>query len=233
MVNLSNPVLIAVLIGWVLTVVLHELAHGVVAYLGGDYTIRERGGLTLNPLQYVHPVNSLLLPAVFLMMGGVPLPGGATYVRRDLLRNRAWESAVSLAGPATNLALFFLLLLPLHPYFGWVTADTDPKAWTGLQQFFGALGELQLLTAVFNLIPIPPLDGFNAIAPFLGRDVQAKTGTPAAANVGLVFVFVLLQSAHTETFRPVFRLKNYLLDHVGMADVREGIRVAFNDTIAG
>ena len=133
-VNFSDPVLWAVLIGWVLTVVLHELAHGVVAYLGGDYTIRERGGLTLNPLQYIHPMNTIVLPTLFLMMGGVPLPGGATYVRRDLLRNRFWESAVSLAGPATNLALFFLLVLPLHPHFHWVSVQTEPKDWTPAQQ---------------------------------------------------------------------------------------------------
>ena len=66
----------AVFIAWIMSVVLHELAHGIVAYLGGDYTIRERGGLTLNPIQYIDPVMSLLLPAVFLLMGGIPLPGG-------------------------------------------------------------------------------------------------------------------------------------------------------------
>src|SRR3954469_9534118 len=98
--NFQNPLLWAVLIGWILSVVLHEFAHGLVGYLGGDYTIRERGGLSLNPLQYVHPIYSLLLPAIFLVLGGVPLPGGATYIRHDLLRSRWWDSAVSLAGPA-------------------------------------------------------------------------------------------------------------------------------------
>src|SRR3954466_7301628 len=98
--DFQSPLFWAVFIGWVLSVVLHEFAHGFVAYLGGDYTIRERGGLTLNPLQYVDPVMSLLLPARLLLMGGVPLPGGVTYIRRDLLRGRAWQAAVSLAGPA-------------------------------------------------------------------------------------------------------------------------------------
>src|SRR5256886_5822009 len=73
-----SPLFWAVFIGWIMSVVLHEFAHGVVAYWGGDYTIRERGGLTLNPLQYVDPVMSLLLPIVVFLLGGIPLPGGAT-----------------------------------------------------------------------------------------------------------------------------------------------------------
>src|SRR5438270_14100773 len=85
-IEFSNPLLWALIIGWILSVTLHEFGHGLVAYLGGDYTIRERGGLTLNPLQYVDPLMSILLPAVFLLMGGIALPGGATYVRTDLLR---------------------------------------------------------------------------------------------------------------------------------------------------
>src|SRR5882757_5945491 len=111
----QTPLFWAVFIGWVLTVVLHEFAHGIVAYWGGDYTIRERGGLTLNPLQYIDPVFSLLMPVLFLLMGGVPLPGGVTYIHRELLRNKWWESAVALAGPAMNFLLFLLLALPFHP----------------------------------------------------------------------------------------------------------------------
>src|SRR6185295_17228057 len=105
-VQLDNPLTWAVIIGWIMSVVLHEFAHGLVGYLGGDYTIRERGGLTLNPLQYIHPVFSLLLPILFLLMGGVPLPGGVTYIRRELMRGKLWDAAVSAAGPATNFILF-------------------------------------------------------------------------------------------------------------------------------
>ena len=68
--DFSEPALWAVIIGWVMSVTLHEFAHGIVGYWGGDYTVRERGGLTLNPLQYVDPVMSLLLPMVFLLIGG-------------------------------------------------------------------------------------------------------------------------------------------------------------------
>src|SRR4051812_46444423 len=116
--DLNRPITWALVIGWIMSVVLHEFAHGLVGYLGGDYTIKERGGLTLNPLQYVDPVNSILLPIVFLLMGGIPLPGGVTYIRRDLLRSRLWDSGVALAGPAMNIILFVLLVMPFHPKVG-------------------------------------------------------------------------------------------------------------------
>src|SRR4051812_36466058 len=143
----QSPLFWAVLIGWILSVVLHEFAHGLVAYLGGDYTIKERGGLTLNPIQYIDPIFSLLLPALFLMMGGVPLPGGVTYIRRDLLRSRLWDSAVAAAGPAMNLILFLLLALPFHPNLGWIDTNLPASAYKPWQIFLGAMALLQI-TAV-------------------------------------------------------------------------------------
>src|SRR3954462_3070523 len=137
-VEFSNPLLWAVFIGWIMSVVLHEFAHGLVAYLGGDYTIRERGGLTLNPLQYVDPVMSIILPMVFLAMGGIPLPGGVTYVRTDLLRSRLWATAVSAAGPRMDLLLFIGLALPLNPRLGWVPATLPVAEWTPAQKLVGA-----------------------------------------------------------------------------------------------
>jgi len=135
-VDFQSPILWAIIIGWILSVTLHELAHGVVAFLGGDYTIRERGGLTLNPFKYMDPVVSIILPLFFLLMGGVPLPGGVTYVRRDLLRSKLWETAVSLAGPATNFVLFLLCVLPFHNRFGWIHPPPLVAEWTPTQLFW-------------------------------------------------------------------------------------------------
>src|SRR5256885_11275519 len=101
-IDLRSPLTWAIVIGWIMSVVLHEFAHGLVGYLGGDYTIKERGGLTLNPLQYIHPVFSLLLPILFLMIGNVPLPRRVTYIRTDLLKSPARDAAVNAAGPAPN-----------------------------------------------------------------------------------------------------------------------------------
>ncbi len=191
-VDYANPMVWCILIGWIISVVLHEFAHGLVAYLGGDYTIRERGGLSLNPLQYVNPVMSIILPAIFLLAGGIPLPGGATYVRRDLLRNKEWQSAVSLAGPAMNFILFIACLLPLHPKFGWVDYSVSPTQWPNGQVFLGAMAVLQLISVVLNLVPVPPLDGFGILAPFMPADLRRQVTTPPLSTILFIGYFIIL-----------------------------------------
>jgi Zn-dependent protease len=193
--DLGQPALWAVLIGWVMSVTLHEFAHGLVAHWGGDYTIRERGGLTLNPLQYVDPMMSIVLPVIFLMMGGIPLPGGATFVRRDLLRSRGWQSAVSAAGPAMNLILYALLAIPLLPSVGWIDPSKSPLDWTPAQKFVGAMCYLQLLSVFLNLIPVPPLDGFGMIAPFLKDETRIRLTTPPLSSMLFFGYFLLLWQA--------------------------------------
>jgi Zn-dependent protease len=215
--NLANPLLLALIVGWIMTVVLHEFAHGLVGYLGGDYTIRERGGLTLNPLQYIHPVYSLLLPAVFLMLGGIPLPGGVTYVRRDLLRNRAWESAVSLAGPAMNFLIFICLSLPFHPVIGWIHPGLDETQWTSTQMFLCGLAQLQMMAVVLNLIPIPPLDGFGAISPYLSNELRTKLTTPPTSTILFIMLFVVIWRV-PELMQGIYRLTDHLLMAMGFDD---------------
>jgi Zn-dependent protease len=193
--DFGEPALWAVIIGWVMSVTLHEFAHGLVAYWGGDFTIRERGGLTLNPLQYVDPMMSLVLPVVFLLMGGIPLPGGATFVRRDLLRNRFWDSAVSAAGPAMNLILFALLAIPLLPSVGWIDPTKQPADWTTAQKFVAAMCFLELLSVILNLVPVPPLDGFGMIAPYMNTDLRIKLSTPPTSSILFFGYFMLLWQA--------------------------------------
>ena len=180
------------IIGWIMSVVLHEFAHGLVGYLGGDYTIKERGGLTLNPIQYIDPIFSLLLPAIFLMMGGVPLPGGVTYIRRDLLKSRLWDSAVGAAGPAMNFILFILLALPFHPKLGWIDTNMPQNQYQPWQIFIGALALLQILAVGINLLPVPPLDGFNIIAPYLKPDLRQKLMTPPISTFCFFVLFMIL-----------------------------------------
>jgi Zn-dependent protease len=156
---------IVVLVGWVFSLCLHEFSHALVAYYGGDTTVRDKGYLTFNPLKYTHPVYSLLLPLLFLVMGGIGLPGGAVYIETWRLRSRGWVSAVSLAGPSANLLLAIVLGLLLR--FGPVTSS---GIWPGLS--FLAL--LQVCALVLNLLPVPPFDGFGAIEPYLPMDIRTN-----------------------------------------------------------
>jgi Zn-dependent protease len=233
MTDFSNPLLWAVIIGWIFTVVLHEFAHGLVAHLGGDYTVRERGGLTLNPLQFIDPVNTLLLPAIFLLLGGIPLPGGSTLVRRDLLRSRAWQSAMSLAGPATNFLLFLAMTLPFHPRWGWVQLSDDPYQWTNLQMFLATLGLLQMVAVLINLIPIPPLDGFGAISPFLDEETRTKLMTPPLSTMLFFGLFLVIWQVPGFS-QALFRMTGALLVKLGFdGDTIHFFAVSFGRCMSG
>ncbi|MFN4244082.1 MAG: site-2 protease family protein [Tepidisphaerales bacterium] len=188
----DSPVFWALVIAWIFTVALHEFGHGLAAYLGGDYTIRERGGLTLNPLQYVDPLMSIVLPILFLALGGVPLPGGVTYVRTDLLRSRAWETLVSLAGPAMNLLVLLALVALMHPALGLFDLTQPVSRWSNLQLVMASLAALQAVTLILNLLPVPPLDGFGAVAPYLPADFVQKVRTPPLNFLILAGLFLLV-----------------------------------------
>ena len=187
----ASPLFWSVLIGWILSVVLHEFAHGIVAFWGGDYTIRERGGLTLNPLQYVDPLNSIVLPIAFLALGGIPLPGGATYIRRDLLRSHFWDAACSLAGPAMNFLLMLVCVMPMHPKYGWIHPVIGQPL-VGAPAVLSTLAQLQLISCFLNLLPLPPLDGFQAISAFMAPEMRARFLAPQVRMISTIILFSLL-----------------------------------------
>jgi len=170
---------LVVIIGWVFSLSLHEFSHALVAYLGGDTSVREKGYLTFNPLKYTHPVYSLLLPLLFLVMGGIGLPGGAVYIETWRLRSRRWESAVSLAGPLSNLLLGGLLAVILR---------FAPAAGGGIWPGLAFLALLQVMAAILNLIPMPPMDGYGALA--LGPGLRARIGQAGSASMWILFLLL-------------------------------------------
>ena len=145
-------VFLIVLVGWIFSLCLHEFSHAIVAYYGGDTSVKEKGYLTFNPLKYTHPVYSLLMPIIFLALGGIGLPGGAVYIETWRIRDRRWLSAVSLAGPSANFLVAFIL---------GVLLSFTPLAQTNIAPALSFLAYLQVTAVVLNLIPLPPLDGFR------------------------------------------------------------------------
>ena len=168
---------VVVIVGWVLSLTLHEFSHAFVAYQGGDYTVKDKGYLTFNPLKYTHPVYSILLPLVFLLLGGIGLPGGAVYIETWRLHSRKWVTAVSLAGPISNLVLAIVLgsLLRFAP----LSAD---GLWPGL----AFLAVLQVTAALFNLLPVPPFDGYGAMRPHLSAEGRARMDSFAQVSMWVV-----------------------------------------------
>ncbi len=199
-----SPMLIAVLLAWIVCVTIHEFSHALVAYFGGDKSMRERGYLSLDPTKFIDPVMSLLIPAVVLLMGGFPLPGASVPVDRSLLRNEKWEKLVSAAGPASNFILFLLFAAILHPVFGLI--DPNPANQPTWVWFIAAMAYLNLFAVFLNLIPIPPLDGFGIIEHQF--DPQARETMRRNSTIFLMMLFGLFFFAPQFIF-PIF---NYMMD---------------------
>jgi Zn-dependent protease len=172
---------IVVLVGWILSLSLHEFSHALLAYMGGDYTVRDKGYLTFNPLKYTHPVYSLLLPLLFLVMGGIGLPGGAVYIETWRLRSKNWRTAVSLAGPLSNLLLAIVLGLVLR---------FSPVNFSGVWPGLAFLALLQVTAVVLNLIPVPPFDGYNAIEPHLSEATRMRFDQVRGGFIWIVFLLL-------------------------------------------
>lgn len=148
---------------FVLSIVVHECAHGLVALWNGDPTARERGRLTLNPLPHVDPLGSIILPGLLLLTNAPFLFGWAKPVPIDWARLRHPQNdqvKVALAGPASNvlLALMFAALARVSPEEGFLAP-------LRLMGYSGVVWNCAL--ALFNLIPVPPLDGSWVLMRFL------------------------------------------------------------------
>jgi len=146
------------------SIIIHEIAHGYVALLNGDRTARMLGRITLNPVPHIDPVGSILLPLLLLISQSSFLIGWAKPVPVNPLnfRNYRWgEFAVSAAGPVSNLALaaIFSVLLRL----GLENPGLTQLAYYGVS--------INIILALFNLIPIPPLDGSHILALVLPREL--------------------------------------------------------------
>ncbi len=173
--------------GWITSVCVHEFGHALVAYLGGDRSVRASGYLDLNPLRYTNVLLSLVMPVLFLLLGGIGLPGGAVYIDRGALRTRGWDSAVSVAGPAGTLVCGVIVASPfLVPgNAGWLNQTNAG--------FFGALGFLafiEVIALVLNLLPVPGLDGYGIIRPWLPYTLQGLANQ--YGQLGILAVFGVL-----------------------------------------
>lgn len=191
-----------VLGGWAVSLCLHEFGHAVVAYRGGDREVYFKGYLTLDPRRYTDPVLSLIMPLILLAIGGVPLPGGAVWINHHALRSKAVESAVSLAGPFANLVTGLVLI-------GAVSAF-EPSP--GLATALSYLALLQVFAFVLNILPVPGLDGWGALEPWLPVEAR-RFGAKVRPWAPLVLFALII------AFRPIgtafFDLADTVFDAFG------------------
>lgn len=190
----AKPVVfLFVTIGWVVSLCLHEFSHALVAYRMGDRAVADRGYLTLNPLRYTNAVLSIILPVLFLLMGGIAFPGGAVWIDRDVIWRKRQRIMVSLAGPAVNLLFGLALAVPFWLVTPPFIQNQHEAFWAAL----GFLGMLQIIAALLNLLPVPGLDGGNALEPLL--DYRWQQAYAKMAPYGMLVLFLLLATGPART----------------------------------
>jgi Zn-dependent protease len=206
-------VFVFVLGGWVVSVCFHEFAHAYAAYRAGDRSVEAAGYLTLNPFKYTHPVLSILLPLFFIIQGGIGLPGGAVYLHPHTFRNRLSRSIAAAVGPITNLVFALVLLYVAKPHIADVAApDQHFRFWAGV----AFLGFLQATAALLNLLPVPGLDGYAIIEPYLDRET-VRIGDKVKPW-GMLGVIVLLLYV-SQLNRAFFDAVNWLCARTGASEV--------------
>lgn len=174
------------------SVMLHEVAHGFIADRLGDPTARLLKRLTLNPIPHIDPVMSILLPLILVISGSPVIFGAAKPVPVDpfnLRDPRKDMALVSLAGPGTNFLIAAIAALIAHLLFpGASIFEVLTNNLLGL--VLGLTITINVTLAIFNLLPIPPLDGSKIFALFLPEDT-ARTYL-SFSNIGFFVIFALM-----------------------------------------
>lgn len=201
---LRVAVFVMVLSGWVLSLCLHEFAHAYVAHRHGEAGVAARGYLTLNPLKYTHPVLSLLLPVLFIALGGIGLPGGAVYLETAHMPPAA-RRRIALAGPLTNAALAVVLLAAVRLLAG-TEAGAPGGATRGVVYGLAFLGFLQVMAAVLNLLPIPGLDGYAALEPHLSPGTRRQLAQFAPFGIIAVFALLTIRQVNAAFFDLIYAI---------------------------
>lgn len=180
------------------SVVIHEVAHGYVALILGDPTAKSLGRLTLNPLPHIDLIGSIFIPLFSLLTAGSVFIAWAKPVpvnRANFLHPRRDNMLVSIAGPGSNLISAFVCCLAVIVLgrAGGVQVTDDPALITSgveflTKMFYGGI-YLNIVLAVFNLIPVPPLDGSHVLAALLpSRLAQGYQRIGFAGILVLIFL---------------------------------------------
>ncbi len=178
---------ILILIVIIFSVVLHELSHGIVAYWLGDHTAKDMGRLSLNPIKHIDPYMSILVP-VILYIVGAPVFGGAKPVpiNSHNLKWKEWGMAlVAIAGPFTNFLIALVSFLIGH-FTGLIYGSGGEIS----EFIFSELVIVNIGFMIFNIIPIPPLDGSRvlyAIAPNSVRSIMTSM-----EQYGVIIIYALI-----------------------------------------
>lgn len=205
MLNLSPAALIQTVIIVVVSLTVHEFAHSLVTLRLGDDTPRRQGRLTLNPLAHIDPVGFILLVvAGFGWAKPVPInPGNLRKPHRD-------EILIALAGPLSNLAFAMLAVIILRAVLAG-NVFSSPASLRGFGNFMVLLAEINVSLAIFNMIPIPPLDGSHLVTPFLGKVNTTLAATYFRYGSLALLAIVIVQNVARVEILPIGRVTHAIV----------------------
>jgi Zn-dependent protease len=199
--------------GWLISLCLHEFGHAYAAYKFGDDSVRARGYLTLDPLHYVDPMNSILMPMIMLAMGGIGLPGGAVFIGGGFMRQTKVQRAlISAAGPAANILVLLALVFFMKAFAGPLAGSPI------LRSSLMFLALLQLTAIIFNLLPVPGFDGWGIIEPWMSQNLREMGMRIAPVSSLIVLVaFIMLPGVNRAFFDVVYTFMQPLGLQPGLA----------------
>ncbi len=194
-----------------MAIVFHEVGHGFIAKQWGDKTASDAGRLTLNPLVHIDPIGTVLIPVVNMVTGIPLLFGWAKPVPINPTRFRKYRQGlfwVALAGPATNVIMAFLSALFLCAFVKWAPEDFALYRPIAMMAAVGI--QINFVLALFNLFPLPPLDGGKILESFLSYNA-----TQVLRSVERYSFFILLALLWSGAFSVIERPVTFMT-HLAM-----------------
>ncbi len=188
----------------IISIVIHEIAHGYAALYYGDTTARDMGRLTLNPLKHIDPIGSVIVPLLLFVTGSPYMVGWAKpvpYNPNNLTNEKRGSLFVAIAGILANLSIviIFTLIIKLFGQF-------FPLY---MLQIMALIVLVNLVLALFNLLPVPPLDGSKILASFGSRRLKEMVEIPSFPRMILFLIVAILL---WNIFSPyVWQLYNWLV----------------------